>query len=210
VSEQDVNPESGGTQENPNHGPNAEDNREHNPNAEQNQNPQPNFEQDDINHYVNEMRVHTRELRNSGEPSRLSLTTSIENSIDSLIHAHQQLTDMTQFRARMREYYSIGISKEAIKDLNITKAQLYSMFTEPKTGQPPNITKPRVCMDWCHYQPWRDNWMQRWFMVYDKPPCNNREVPQYFLRQLWVEFVLGLHVNYFDITEFHDIGLGST
>ena len=46
-------------------------------------------------------------------------------------------------------------------------------------------------------------------MVFDKPPCNNREVPQYFLRKLWAEFELGLHVNYFDITEFQGVGLGS-
>ena len=37
-----------------------------------------------------------------------------------------------------------------------------------------------------------------------KHPCNNVEVPQYFLRKLWVEFVLGFHVNYFDITEFKE------
>jgi hypothetical protein len=57
-------------------------------------------------------------------------------------------------------------------------------------------------MDWCTYQPFLDNWMDRWFMVFDKPPYNNREVPLYFLRKLWTEFVLGHHVNYFDIGEF--------
>ena len=46
-------------------------------------------------------------------------------------------------------------------------------------------------------------------MVFDKPPCNNVEVPQYFLRKLWAEFVLGFHVNYFDITEFQGISFGS-
>ena len=43
-------------------------------------------------------------------------------------------------------------------------------------------------------------------MVFDKPPCNNVEVSQYFLRKLWDEFVLGFHVNYFNITEFQGIG----
>ena len=51
--------------------------------------------------------------------------------------------------------------------------------------------------------------MDRWFMVFDKAPKNNMEVPLYFLRKLWEEFVLGLHVNYFDITEFQRVGLGS-
>lgn len=52
--------------------------------------------------------------------------------------------------------------------------------------------------------------MDRWFMVFNKAPNNNMEVPLYFLRKLWEEFVLGLHVNYFDITEFQGAGLGST
>ena len=46
-------------------------------------------------------------------------------------------------------------------------------------------------------------------MVFDKPPCNNVEVPQYFLKKLWDDFVLGFHVNYFDITEFQGVGFGS-
>ena len=44
--------------------------------------------------------------------------------------------------------------------------------------------------------------MDRWFMAFDKAQNNNMEVPLYFLRKLWAKFVLGLHVNYFDITEF--------
>ena len=50
--------------------------------------------------------------------------------------------------------------------------------------------------------------MDRWFMVFDKAPNNNMEVPLYFLRKLWAEFVLGLHVNYFDITEFQGAVFG--
>ena len=46
-------------------------------------------------------------------------------------------------------------------------------------------------------------------MVFDKPPCNNVKAPQYFLRKLWAEFLLGFHVKYFDIIEFHGIGFGS-
>ena len=51
--------------------------------------------------------------------------------------------------------------------------------------------------------------MDRWFMVFDKAPNNNMEVPLYFLRKLWAEFVLGLHVNYFGIIEFQGADLGS-
>ena len=47
-------------------------------------------------------------------------------------------------------------------------------------------------------------------MVFDKLPCNNVKVPQYFLRKLWAEFVLGFHVNYFSITEFQGVSFGSS
>ena len=102
----------------------------------------------------------------------------------------------------MREFYSIGLSKEGVKDLNISKQELLSKFRNPRDNTVPPVAKRRICMDWCIYQPWRDNWMDRWFMVFDKAPNNNMVVPLYFLRKLWVEFVLRLHVNYFDIIEF--------
>lgn len=47
-------------------------------------------------------------------------------------------------------------------------------------------------------------------MDFDVPSCNNREVPQYFVRKHCVEFLMGEHVNYFDITEFQGHGLGSS
>ena len=43
-------------------------------------------------------------------------------------------------------------------------------------------------------------------MVFNKPPCNNVKVPEYFLTKLWADLVLGFHVNYFDITKFEDVG----
>ena len=45
-------------------------------------------------------------------------------------------------------------------------------------------------------------------MLFDKAQNKNMEVPLYFLWKLWVEFVPGLHVNYFDITKFQGAGLG--
>jgi hypothetical protein len=89
-----------------------------------------------------------------------------------------------------------------VRDLQISKQDLMTLFIDPKTSLHPPMKKKCICMDWCTYQPFIDHWMDRWFMVFDKPPCNNKEVPLYFLRKLWVEFVLGHHVNYFDIGEF--------
>ena len=87
---------------------------------------------------------------------------------------------------------------------------IFGIFVHPKDNQLPNPMKICVCMDWCTLDPWKENWMSHLFMVFDKPSCNNREVPLYFLHKLWVEFIMGLHVNYFDISEFEGIGLGST
>ena len=142
------------------------------------------------------------ELRSTGDSSLFSLATSLDNIIDYFHHDHSQLTDMPEYRDIMRELYSPRSSKEQFKYLNITKVDLHSKFTNPRTNQPPIVTKRGVCMDWFHFQPWKDNWMKRWFMVFDKPACNNMDVPLYFLRKTWAEFVLGLHVNYFDITKF--------
>ena len=50
--------------------------------------------------------------------------------------------------------------------------------------------------------------MDRWYMVFDIPPHNNREVPMYFLRKLYAEFVMGKHVNYFDMLGFQGVGRG--
>jgi hypothetical protein len=165
--------------------------------------------EDELHGDLNELRILSDGLKNTREPSRVSLATSIQKIIDSINIAEGEITNLSQYRDRMREHYSNGMSKEAIKELDITKAQLWSKFIDPRTRQPPPVRKNRVCMDWCNYQPWIQNWRKRWFMVFDKPPCNNVEVPQYFLRKLWAEFVLGLHVNYFDITEFQGRGLGS-
>ena len=46
------------------------------------------------------------------------------------------------------------------------------------------------------------------YMVFDEDPHGNREIPFYFLRNLYAEFILGKHVNYFDILGNHGVGHG--
>ena len=46
-------------------------------------------------------------------------------------------------------------------------------------------------------------------MVFDYPPCNNNEVPLYFLKKLYCEFVLNEVPNYFDFSDFFGRGGGS-
>ena len=45
-------------------------------------------------------------------------------------------------------------------------------------------------------------------MVFDEDPHGNKDIPFYFLRKLYVEFILGKHVNYFDILGFQSVGHG--
>ena len=42
-------------------------------------------------------------------------------------------------------------------------------------------------------------------MVFDEDPHGNRDIPFYFLRKLSAEFILGKHVNYFDILYFQGV-----
>ena len=53
-----------------------------------------------------------------------------------------------------------------------------------------------------------NDWMDRWYMVFDIPPHNNMEVPLYFLQKLYAEFVMGKHLNYFDMLGFQGVGRG--
>jgi hypothetical protein len=50
--------------------------------------------------------------------------------------------------------------------------------------------------------------MDRWYMVFDEDPHGNRDIPFYFLRKMYAEFILQKHVNYFDILDFQGVGHG--
>lgn len=74
----------------------------------------------------------------------MSLATSIQNIIDSINIVHGEITYLSQYRTRMRQHYATGLSKEEINNLQITKAQSYSKFIDPRTRQPPMMTKRRI------------------------------------------------------------------
>jgi hypothetical protein len=144
------------------------------------------------------------------EPSRESLATSLDVIVRSIASSQGKLTSISEYRERMFEYYNTGLDRKQVGDLGISKQQLMSIFIDPRSQQQPPMTKKHICIDWCIHPQISENWMDRWYMVFDKPPCNNREVPLYFLQKLWAEFILGQHVNYFDISDFQGVGRGST
>ena len=88
-----------------------ETNQSKDPNSELNQeNPE-----DELHGYLNQLRILSDELKNTREPSWVSLATSLENIIESISISHTEITILSEYRARMREHYSTGISKEDIK-----------------------------------------------------------------------------------------------
>ena len=72
----------------------------------------------------------------------------------------------------------------------------------------PESIKPHISIEWCICQPIRDPWMDIWYMVFDISSHNNIEVPLYFLRKLYAEFVMGKHVKHFDMLWFQGAGRG--
>ena len=103
--------------------------------------------EDELHGDLNELRILSDELKNTIERSRVSFATSLKNIIESINIAHSEITNLSQYRARMREHYATSISKEDIKNLNITKSQLWSKFIDLRTGHPPDVRKRRICMD---------------------------------------------------------------
>ena len=87
--------------------------------------------------------------------------------------------------ARKRKQYANGLSYNEVKILKIMKQHIYTLFIFPRMDDIPEINKPHIYMDWWTFPPIRDNWMDRWYMVFDIPPNNNREVPLYFLQKLY-------------------------
>jgi len=81
------------------------------------------------------------------------------------------------------------------------------VFIDPQIGKIPNTNKAHISFKWCTYQPLVDNWVDRWYMVFDVPPHNNREIPLYFLRRMYAKYFLGKHINYFHHLEFQGVGL---
>ena len=91
---------------------------------------------------------------------------------------------------------------QKVKDKDINKGTICSLFTNPISGNSLLHTTKAFLIHWCTHTRMRSCFWDRWYMVFDLPPCNNYEVPLYFLRKLYCEFILGEKPNYFDIRQF--------
>ena len=98
--------------------------QENDPNAHQetqNSNEQERELLNEINEGLKSLRDLSRKLRVTRETARLSLVISLDRMISSIQETQSQLTSITYYRTRMREFYSTGLSKEGVKDINISK-----------------------------------------------------------------------------------------
>ena len=133
---------------------------------------------------------------------RRSLGQTIDMIVGTIHDAQWALYDITSFRDSRRKFYANGMSYKDVKILKITKDMLFSLFRDPSNGTIPPVSKPHISVDLCIEPSIKENWMDRWYMVFDEDPYGNKDIPLYFLRKLYAEFILGKHVNYFDILEF--------
>jgi hypothetical protein len=68
----------------------------------------------------------------------------------------------------MFKYYRTSLDKNQMRDLNIIKQELMTFFIDPRTGLQPPVIKKCICVDWWTYQPFTENWIDRWSMVFEK------------------------------------------
>ena len=134
-----------------------------------------------------------------------SLASTLNAIVETISLSRNILYHITSYRERKGQEYVDGLDHNVIKKLKITKENIFSLFGDPHTGEIPNTNRPHISIEWCTFQPFVDNWMDKWYMVFDMPPHNNREIPLYFLQNMYAELVLGKQVNYFDILQFQGI-----
>ena len=54
---------------------------------------------DELHGDLNQLRILSDELKNTREPSRVSLATSLQNIIESINIAHSEITNLSEYRA---------------------------------------------------------------------------------------------------------------
>ena len=151
---------------------------------------------------------HLSDIYKEGDQLHRSPGQTIDTIVGTIHDAKGALYDIKYFTDSRRQFFANGISYKDVKNLKITKDMLFSLFGDPSNGMTPPVSKPHISICWCIEPRIKENWMDRWYMVFDEDPHGNRDIPLYFQRKLYAEFILGKQVNYFDILEFQGIGRG--
>jgi hypothetical protein len=70
------------------------------------------------------LRILEEQLWDTMEPSRVSLATSLDIIVMSIVSAQGKLTSIFYYRARMYEYYRTYLDINQVRDLGISKQQI--------------------------------------------------------------------------------------
>ena len=89
--------------------------------------------------------------------------------------------------------------------MKITKDKTCAFFREPSSSLVPPTSRAHISIDWCVEPRIKENSMDHWYMVFNEDLCGNHHISLHFLRKLYAKFILGKHVNYFDILEFQGV-----
>jgi hypothetical protein len=116
------------------------------------------------------------QLKDTKGPRRVSLATSLDVIVRSIASAQGELTSIYEYMERMFEYYNTRLDINQVRDLGISKKQVFFVFRDPRNGQELHMNKKCICINMCIHPKISKNLMDRWYMVFDKPPCNNMEV----------------------------------
>jgi hypothetical protein len=76
-----------------------------------------------------------QQLRETRDPRRVSLATYLDIIVESIASSQGKLTSISDYRAQMYEYYSIGLERNQVKELGISKQQIFSIFRDPRNGK---------------------------------------------------------------------------
>jgi hypothetical protein len=100
------------------------DNENHSEENQEDQNPYP-PQTPNVNTQIDEelviLRTIKEQLRNTREPRRVFLTTSLEIIVKSIASSQRKLTSIFYYREIMYEYYNTGLDRNKVKDLGISK-----------------------------------------------------------------------------------------
>jgi len=136
----------------------------------------------------------------------LSMLNIIVDNIETLTN-QQNVT--IHWHDKMHEMFDDGLDYDEVVALNITKDDLASLFANPKMGLPIDPKKSKLSIKWYTNDAIHANFWDHWWMVFDIPPHGNLDIPFYFLRKLYAEFVLKLKVNYWSMKPNMGVGLGA-
>lgn len=145
-------------------------------------------------------------LRTSSLEHHSTLARTLETMANSANEVSREVTKWGSWRDRCRTFYTDGLLYDQVKKKGIVKADICAIFTNPVTSNNLELNTTWFPMHWCVHARLKDAFWDRWYMVFDQPPCNNWEVPLYFLRKLYCEFILGEKPNYFNIQQFQGRG----